>query len=147
MPSLGQRPALLAGQFRADNACDSACDSTAAKRLRAFYLLTQPLAGTPGKPMITLVSGSALAAAPHKANITFNKVYTAASYWIELTDVFRDQEPAITDSLTNVAHNEAGPWTRTLTVPAKGTYRFKVRWAEWGAELWCKSHGAGVTYI
>lgn len=101
-------------------------DDITAKRLRAFYLFTQSLAGTPGKPTITLVSGSASAAAPHKANISFNKVYTAASYSIELTDVFRTQEPAITDSLTNVANSEAGPWTRSLTVPGNGTYRFKV---------------------
>lgn len=84
-------------------------------------------AGTPAKPAITAVSGSPTAGAPHTSNITFPKVYTASSYAIELSDVFRTSAPPVTDSLTNVEHSEAGPWTRTLTVPAKGTYRFKVR--------------------
>ena len=33
----------------------------------------------------------------------------------------------VPDVLT-VLDTEAGPWSRTLTVPAKGTYRFTVRW-------------------
>ncbi len=83
--------------------------------------------GTPAKPSITAVSGSPSADAPHTANITLAKVYTASGYAIELSDVFRTSVAPVTDSLTNVPHTETGPWTRTLTVHAKGTYRFKVR--------------------
>ena len=92
-------------------------------------LPTPPFArstGTPAKPSITAVNGSASADGPHAASITFLKVYTASGYAIELADVFRTSATPVTDSLANVAHTDAGPWTRTLTVPAKGTYRFKV---------------------
>ena len=83
-------------------------------------------AGTPARPAINAVSGSAAAAAPLNANISFTKVYTAASYAIQLSDLNRGGQP-IVDTLS-VADSEAGPWTRTLAVPAKGAYRFQVRW-------------------
>lgn len=49
--------------------------------------------------------------------------------------MFRTSATPVTDLLANVAHTEAGPWTRTLTVPAKGTYQFKVGGCVIGAWL------------
>ena len=57
-------------------------------------------------------------------------MFTATDYAVELADV-NNVAVKVTDTLT-VADTEAGPWTRSLTAPAKGTYRFKVRAAGGG---------------
>ena len=82
--------------------------------------LPLPPAGTPAKPTITQALGGTTLA----AKIDFPRVFTAVDYAVELADV-NNASVKVTDSL-NVADTAAGPWSRTLTAPAKGTYRFKV---------------------
>lgn len=106
---------LLGGQvaLRCCLRCRLACPVT---------LPTAPLwAGTPAKPLISQAAGSDAAT----ASITIGKAFTATKYTVTLEDV---NTPTNKDSQTfTVADDEAGPWTRTLNAPAKGTYRFKVR--------------------
>lgn len=79
-----------------------------------------PCAGTPAKPVITLAAGGSSLT----ARINYTRVFTATSYVAVLTDV-NDDTNTLTDSMA-VADTEEGPWSRTLTMAAKGTYRFKV---------------------
>lgn len=75
------------------------------------------------KPTITLAEGGDTL----EATIAYTRVFTATSYVAELIDA-NVADSSVTDTLV-VADTEAGPWTRKLTVPAKGTYSFKVGWA------------------
>lgn len=78
-------------------------------------------AGTPAKPLISQAAGSN----GNTATISISKAFTATKYTITLEDV---NTPTSKASQTfTPADSETGPWTRTLTAPAKGTYRFKVR--------------------
>lgn len=79
-----------------------------------------PCAGTPLKPTVTAAAGGSTLV----ATISFIRTFTATSYVTELTDV-NVEGSTITDTLA-VLDTEAGPWTRTLTATAKGTYRFTV---------------------
>ncbi len=80
-----------------------------------------PCAGTPAKPAISQAAGSDA----NTASISISKAFTAINYTITLVDVNTPTNTA-SEVLTPAA-SEAGPWTRTLTAPAKGTYRFEVR--------------------
>ena len=80
-----------------------------------------PCAGTPAKPAISQAAGSDATT----ASISISKAFTAVNYTITLVDVNTPTNTA-SEVLTPAA-GEAGPWTRTLTAPAKGTYRFEVR--------------------
>ncbi|PRW20918.1 fibronectin type III domain-containing [Chlorella sorokiniana] len=75
--------------------------------------------GTPSKPGISQASGSNGAT----ASLTISKVFTATNYTIVLVDV---NSAANISEVLSPAAAEAGPWTRSLTAPAKGTYRFEV---------------------
>ena len=83
-----------------------------------------PCAGTPAKPVITLAAGGSSLT----ARINYTRVFTATSYVAVLTDV-NDDTNTLTDSMA-VADTEEGPWSRTLTAPGKGTYRFTVTMAD-----------------
>lgn len=71
-----------------------------------------------------MASGSATAEAPHTASIMVAKVFTATKYNVNIVDVNIPANTA-TEVLTP-PDTEPGPWTSTLTVPAKGSYRFAV---------------------
>lgn len=92
--------------------------------------------GTPNKPVITAISGSASSDAPHTASITFNKTYTAAEYNIKLFDALGDDATPVDSKLLTPAGNDAdASWT--FTGLTKGLYRFEVRcwrssWCAWG---------------
>lgn len=58
------------------------------------------------------------------ARINYTRAFTATSYVAELTNV-NDAADTQSDSLA-VEDTEEGPWSRTLTMTNKGTYRFKV---------------------
>ena len=72
------------------------------------------------KPTVTLAEGGPTL----EATIAYTRVFTATSYVAELIDA-NVAGSSVTNTLT-VVDTEAGPWTRKLTAPAKGTYRFKV---------------------
>ena len=85
-------------------------------------------AGTPDKPTLSQAAGSNAAT----ASISVSKVFTATNYTVTLVDV---RSPANTASeVLSPPASEDGPWTSTLTAPAKGTYRFEV----WH---WCGAGG------
>lgn len=71
-------------------------------------------------PTITLAEGGTSLV----ARINYTRVFTATSYVAELADL-NNAGVKITDALS-VADTEEGPWSRTLTAPGKGTYRFTV---------------------
>ena len=72
------------------------------------------------KPTVTLAEGGPTL----EATIAYTRVFTATSYVAELIDA-NVAGSSVTNTLT-VVDTEAGPWTRKLTAPAKGTYRFTV---------------------
>ncbi|PRW20837.1 Ig-like domain repeat [Chlorella sorokiniana] len=76
--------------------------------------------GTPAKPTITLAAGGPTL----EARINYTRTFTSTTYLAELTNV-NDAADTLSDTLA-VADTEEGPWSSTLTVPAKGTYRFKL---------------------
>ena len=89
--------------------------------------------GTPDKPTLSQAAGSNAAT----ASISVSKVFTATNYTVTLVDV---RSPTNTASeVLSPAASEDGPWTSTLTAPAKGTYRFEVCVAlAWGSS-WFKA--------
>ena len=106
--------------------------------------------GTPNKPGITAISGSASVDAPPTASITFNKTYTAVQYNIKLFDALDDNATPVDSKLPTPAGNDAdASWT--FTGLTKGTYRFEVRcwrsfWCAWLADRHHRRFGGQVGY-
>ena len=80
-----------------------------------------PCAGTPAKPAISQAAGSDATT----ASISISKAFTAINYTITLVDV--NNAATNKSEVLTPAASEQGPWTYTMTAPAKGSYRFEVR--------------------